>query len=79
MVHVREGPFHQQPTINHFNYVFLFPFLVIKPKHDGICSRQPYHLDRQQKKRGHQQSFHKAGTQYGAVVNYRRRCVPDLF
>lgn len=40
---MEDGHFHQCP-------IFLFPFLVIKPRHHVICSRQPYHLAWQQKR-----------------------------
>lgn len=64
IVHVREGdglarrpfPPGSQKSTRQFS-VFLFPFLVIKARHHIICSGQPYHLEWQQKKRRHQQSF----------------------
>lgn len=67
IVHVREGDgrwqdvhFHFHPAASNqaFNLAsFYFHFVVIKKRHHVICSRQPYHLDWQQKKRRHQQSF----------------------
>lgn len=74
IVHVREGDGPWKTAISINVPSFYFHSSSSNQSTRVICSRQPYHLDWQQKKRRHQQSFPCAGgTQYGAVVNYRRR------